>query len=782
MRGTSVRAWSAGLLGVLAVAISACSHGGGGSGGPGLLPYAAPQRPAELRDRGRRAATEPVDVAVVLRLNHAAQLNRLVEEISSPRSPRYHRFLTPREFDDRFSPTAEQTRTVTKALQHAGFQIVQTYPGGTLIRARAATANAERYFHTQIHDFDQARYGRRYSNVAALHVPHAIAGLVLGVELNNVIYAYTGPKRLPSTSSNGEVQAQELQPASANVIRNPGFESGKLKPWFACGTASPAQAAISKSHPHSGKFDAITGSPATTSGSPKGTTGICQNVTIPANGVLTAYLYRKSNQKSIKDASQLVALVSAKGKVVAVLAQVLKNNAHWVAFTSPSLGAYAGKTLVLFFGVSGNGDTKHYVTQFVDDVRLVAGAVTPSPSPSTSPTPTSIPPGPGSPIAGPTYGPDTFTPTSPPPYEVVQHGWAPLAVANGFDFPVQHGYNGTGVTAAIVIDGTINPSDLSNYKTAYDVHQTGTITTVPIASATPYGNDTLETSLDVETITGLAPGANIAIYDMPDLSNLNMEAAYAQILSDAATTGRPHVSVVNTSIDECETEDSTFDTDVDQDAVQGAAVGITFVAASGDWGSTCYHGGTNPVGVNVPAAAPHVLGVGGNQSYSSKGIANPVAWQNCGQGFNDDYCATGGGVSAVFTPLPSYQSGIPGVASTTSRNVPDIAFPAVLDDIYDSSYGPAHYLIVGTSWASPIAVSLLTEAVQVCGKLGWVNPAVYSVYKTYGESPYFVDVTTGSNAGFLGVTTGYSAKVGYDNVSGIGMPNGATFVAALCRE
>ena len=765
MTSTRLTAWSAAFLGVFSLAISACSHLGGTGGTSGPLPYAAPQSVAPppnhagLADRGRRAGAKPVDVAIVLRLNRRAQLERLVEQISRPHSGRYHHFLLPREFDERFAPTARQVQTLTRALHRAGFTIVQTYPNGTLIRARAATATVERFFHTQIHDFVQQRYGSRYANVGAIHVPRTIASLVLGVELNDVVYNHTGPARVRSSAA-ADVA---FRPQSADAVRNPGFESGKLKPWYACGTAKTPEAAISKLHPYSGKFDAVTGSPATTSGEPDGTSGICENVTIPPNGVLTAYLYRISNQKKAKKASEIVELLSPQGAVVAVLAKTLKNYAHWIPYTSRSLAAYGGRKVVLLFGVSGDGDGKHFVTQFVDDVRL-----------STAPGD-----GPGSPIAGPTYGPDTFN-----PHGTAERGWAPLAVADGFDFPVQHGYNGTGVTAAVVIDGTINPADLAAYKNEYDVKQTGSIVTEPIASATPYGNDPLETSLDVETISGLAPGAEIVVYQLPDLSNANVDAAYQQILTDAATSGKPHVSVVNSSFDECETEDPAFSAAVESDALQGAAMGITFVAASGDWGSTCYEGSSHPVGVNVPAAAPHVLAVGGNQSYSSDGIANPVAWQNCDAGFNPDYCASGGGVSTVFTPLPTYQAGIANVASTTSRNVPDIAFPAVYDDIYYSggSYASGfHGLIVGTSWASPIAVALLAEAVQICGPLGSVNPAIYSVYKAHGEAPNFIDVTSGSNAGFMGESTGYSAKPGYDNVTGIGMPNGFTFVTSLCK-
>lgn len=117
MRGIRIPAWSGAVLAVIAPTISACSH----AQAPGA---------AQVRCLSPRRA----------------QLERLVEQISQPHSGRYHRFLTPREFAERFAPTAAQTRAVTIALQRAGFEIVQTYPGGSLILARAATANAERFF------------------------------------------------------------------------------------------------------------------------------------------------------------------------------------------------------------------------------------------------------------------------------------------------------------------------------------------------------------------------------------------------------------------------------------------------------------------------------------------------------------------------------------------------------------------------------------------------------------------------------------------------------------
>jgi len=71
--------------------------------------------------------------------------------------------------------------------------------------------------------------------------------------------------------------------------------------------------------------------------------------------------------------------------------------------------------------------------------------------------------------------------------------------------------------------------------------------------------------------------------------------------------------------------------------------------------------------------------------------------------------------------------------------------------------------------------ALIAVAAQACGgaRLGFVNPALYAMASTG-----YVDVTTGNNDLFgVGV---YSAGVGYDMASGLGSPNGATFLSGMC--
>jgi len=103
------------------------------------------------------------------------------------------------------------------------------------------------------------------------------------------------------------------------------------------------------------------------------------------------------------------------------------------------------------------------------------------------------------------------------------------------------------------------------------------------------------------------------------------------------------------------------------------------------------------------------------------------------------------------------------LASKTKRNVPDLAFPAYYTDTFVNGGWVG---LQGTSWSSPTYVALQLEINQVKGaRLGWVNSAIYSVFKKEGYATDFYDVTQGSNGQ-------YSAKAGYDNVTGIGSPIG----------
>jgi kumamolisin len=325
-------------------------------------------------------------------------------------------------------------------------------------------------------------------------------------------------------------------------------------------------------------------------------------------------------------------------------------------------------------------------------------------------------------ISGPIQGPDS--------------GYTPVAVARSFNFPVQHSSNGTGHTAAIMIDSDVQNSDLSSFFAFFPITRTGTITREIVSGTGAINGDVDETALDTETIGALAPGANIILYLIGQLSSADINGAAHKIVSDNAA------EAVNMSFGGNEVTDKTFHAAL----VQGNAEGITFSASSGDSGS---NGGT----VSWPAVDPHVIALGGTDITFSGGKYNHTqAWSG-----------SGGGVSKIYA-IPAYQKGVSGEASKTKRNVPDLAFPAFFTDTFVNGGWEG---LQGTSWSSPIYVALQLEINQVKGsRFGWVNPNIYSVFKNSAYTDFY-DVTNGSNGQF-------SAKKGFDNVTGIGSPKGET--------
>jgi hypothetical protein len=161
---------------------------------------------------------------------------------------------------------------------------------------------------------------------------------------------------------------------STNAIANPDFESGQVNNgWFQCGDVA---AYVTKEHPYGGTYDAYAGT-ATGSGEPRGNSGICQRVTIPRAGTLSARLYQLSNEGNAVLAYQEADLLDDQGDVVLNLYRAVNNKAAWIA-GQWNLSAYAGRSFWLYFGVHGDGYPKISTQQFVDDVFL-AGVSPPGP-------------------------------------------------------------------------------------------------------------------------------------------------------------------------------------------------------------------------------------------------------------------------------------------------------------------------------------------------------------------------------------------------------------------
>ncbi len=778
--------------------------GAGGAGGttdsnvrtstPGKPLVSIPKLSGDLSytDVGRRARNQQVRVVITLRYNHQAELDKFVAAVNGPGSRGHRNFLTPKQFAERFGPTLEQEQRVVRTLERAGFKIEKRFENRTIIDATARTSVVESFFSTEIHTVHQGKYGERYTNITPATVPAAIAPLIRDISLNDLVVVRTVvdqdgvETQRTAPQLQHDAQGRIIIPlgnhigpndSSGNLV-NGSFETGSLNPGWINESTRSSYATVTTAQAEQGSYSAFTGSLAPPE--INGWGAVAQEVKVPTNGILSFWVYQGSNEGQMgygtKYSWQAGYLLNSRGTILNTFYKTVNNTNGWVNY-QVNLSAYAGQLDYIYFGVFGDGYSQTYTYQYVDNVAWLGASPSPSPTPTARPTATPTAKPTATPTAKPTATPTaqpTATPTAQPtptpnPTSTPGGGCNGAAPDNGpltnsdgtlatgvakpFDFPVQHGCNGAGYTAAIAIDDPANKSYLATYLSAAGVTQTGTVTNEAVDGGA--SGDEPETDLDVETIAGLAPGANIIVYDMGSLTDQHIEDTYNQVLNDGKATS------VNSSFGGCESSDVSFADSTNSIAEQGASEGVEFSASSGDTGSNECSGSK---GVSAPAGGPYFSSIGGvNFTDNSNGVLTSVTMGTA------DGDSGGGGVSTVFA-LPSYQSGITGMI-TSGRNQPDISLPFFPVAVYTGgSWG--EYL--GTSWSSPASVALIIEANELHGsKLGWVDPTIYSLFGSTGYTTYYTPCTSGSNGAYSCNATQYN------QAAGIGAPKGWALANAL---
>jgi hypothetical protein len=375
-------------------------------------------------------------------------------------------------------------------------------------------------------------------------------------------------------------------------------------------------------------------------------------------------------------------------------------------------------------------------------------------------------------------------------------------VASAYGFPALYGQGdeGQGQTVAVIEAEPNLASDIATYQSCY-----GTTTSVDYVSVDGgpgvSGAGSGEAALDIEQIIGLAPKADVVVYQSPGTLDGLYHDFQSAISADTA-------QVISTSWGTCEgftSNNPEFPGNVVSDMTAlfaaentlfelAAAQGQSVVAASGDDGSegcapwqSLNPGFASTLAVGDPAAQPFVTGVGGTSLADVTAPSSETVWNS--------YHAGGGGISNQWS-MPSYQSGAPagvGVVNAGSsgspclattgdcREVPDVSADADPYTGYSVFWSGGWHGIGGTSAGAPLwgALLALTNASSACGgnPVGFANPTLYA---TAADDPgAFNDITTGNND-YTGANSGtFPARTGYDMASGLGTPT-ANLPSALC--
>lgn len=351
------------------------------------------------------------------------------------------------------------------------------------------------------------------------------------------------------------------------------------------------------------------------------------------------------------------------------------------------------------------------------------------------------------------------------------------------------GYNGSGITIAIV-DAYGDPyiqQELDNFSAEFHLSST-TVNEICVDGPCDYyygitSGWATEVALDVEWTHAMAPGARINLY-IGSNDTFPLFDAVQKAVSDGVNSvislswGSPENAFAQSGpVAPVFGENYPW---LDQVFQQAAAEGITVFASSGDWGAyNQAQGETSPYGGAIyPSTDPYVTGVGGTSVFMNStsgyfqipyanaqgGYGTETAWS-----WNDnERSATGGGYSTFFG-TPYWQSGLG--FSGSSRGAPDVAWEAdpatgVLVAMSNGGGGFTYFVVGGTSVGSPSwAGSLALLDQKEGGKLGFINPTLYSIINNPAEySRAFHDITVGNN-------NPNSATVGWDPLTGLGTPN-----------
>jgi kumamolisin len=346
--------------------------------------------------------------------------------------------------------------------------------------------------------------------------------------------------------------------------------------------------------------------------------------------------------------------------------------------------------------------------------------------------------------------------------------FSPLQVAKAYGFPSGASATGAGQCIAVVeLGGGYNPADLDSFFGALGI-ATPNVTAVPVdggansPTGDPSGADG-EVELDIEVAGAIAPGAQIAAYFAPNTDQGFIDAVTAAV-HDA--TLKPSIISISWGGPESSWTQQSRDA-LNSACEDGATMGVTVLAASGDDGSS--DGTTGGAAtVDFPAASPFVIGCGGTKlTLSGSAIGSEQAWDDLAA--NEG--ATGGGVSEFFA-LPTFQQGanVPNAPNGfAGRGVPDVAGNADPETGYNVVVDGQPSVIGGTSAVAPLWAGLLALINQSLGaNVGYLNPLLYSAK----SAATFHDITSGNNGT-------YSAGKGWDACTGLGSPNGSALLAAL---
>jgi Pro-kumamolisin, activation domain/Bacterial Ig-like domain (group 3) len=386
------------------------------------------------------------------------------------------------------------------------------------------------------------------------------------------------------------------------------------------------------------------------------------------------------------------------------------------------------------------------------------------------------------------------------------------------------GFRGSEI--ALVGRSNIDPADLQDFATVFGQNATANVIINGVDPGDLGGSEEVEATLDATWAAAVATSSVSLVISASTNTTDGVDLSEAYIVD----TMEANVSVMSESFGSCEADHTSTEAQGYATlAEQAAAEGMTYIVASGDSGAEGCDDpnletiATGPVSVNILAATPFNLAVGGtmfdengqdskywNSANQPDTLGSALSYipenvwnESCTASQCGDLAGTwaGGGGASTFFTKPSWQSGVQGIPNDGWRDVPDVSLTAAGHDPYllcversclpDSQGFISFFLVSGTSAAAPSFAGIMSLVdARVGHSLGNAGYVLYKLAATEKLSTcnasstsalpantcIFNDVTVGNNAvpgekNYGEPSAQYSSTIGYDLATGLGSVN-----------
>ncbi len=367
------------------------------------------------------------------------------------------------------------------------------------------------------------------------------------------------------------------------------------------------------------------------------------------------------------------------------------------------------------------------------------------------------------------------------------------------------GTNGSGTTIAIAGRSNIDLSDVASFRSVTGLAVNAPSVIVDGADPGLVSGDQSESTLDAEWAGAVAPAAEINLVVAASTATTDgIDLASAYIVNHAIAP------VMSVSYATCEQDMGTAELAFYNNLwEQAASEGISVFVAAGDSGAAGCQAANSTTGsasaVNGLCTSPYATCVGGTEfneganaadfwsaaNSSALGSAHSYipeqVWNESALDGGTGLWASGGGASTVYKQ-PAWQQGIRGTeAAGGMRAVPDVSLSAADHDGYLMIENGSHWIMSGTSVATPLFAGVIALVNQKEGASGQgnVNARLYALASATPNP--FHPTPTGNNTvpgveGFTANGSTYNLATGLGSVDGALLVNGWNMSSASNSE